>query len=119
MAIALVAGFLRQQLPWTVLLLASPLEIAAVLLMLLFMKTLAAHLGNPALAERAMRLVWKSAAIVGAVGMAYGFSAIVGSETFLAVRIAGLIAWAYLLFQFTLIAQELAALTQQTAAGVK
>ena len=53
---------------------ASALEIATVRLMLLFMKILAAHLEDGKLAERVMRLLWKTAALAGALGLAYGFS---------------------------------------------
>jgi hypothetical protein len=108
LAIALVVAFLQQQAPWTVLIAAAALEIATVHLMLLFMKTLAAHLGDGKLAERVMRLLWKTAALAGALGLAYGFSALIGSDTFLAVRITGLAIGAYLLFHFALLAQEVA-----------
>ena len=114
-SIVLVVLFLQHQVPWFWLLPAAALEIGTVLVMLVFMRALAAYYGDSKQAQRIVKVAWKTAGLAGAVGLLYGFSGLIGSDTFLAVRIAGVAAWAYSLFQFTLAWQSIAplALVQQ------
>jgi succinate dehydrogenase hydrophobic anchor subunit len=46
--------------------------------------------------------------LVAVVALGSAFSALVGSETFMLARVSGLVGWMYVLFHFTLSAQQLA-----------
>ncbi len=107
--VALVVAWFQRQLPSGAIWLVAVVPIVSILVFILFMKKLADYLGRQDFSQDALRLLWKTLGLLGAVGFGSLFSAMIGSDTFLLARVAGLIGWAYVLFHFTLIAQQLAA----------
>ncbi len=93
------------------------LAVVSVVLFILFMRQLARYLGHADYAADVLRLLWKTLALAGGIAVIAQFSAMLGSETFLLIRIVGLAGWAFVLFQFTLLAQQLASAARHGAPG--
>ena len=108
-AAALAVAWYQNQVPEMAALAIVALEVLAIVLFILFMRQLARYLEKADDAARVLRLLWKTLAVAGGVGLFAQFSAMIGSKTFLLARVIGLLGWAFVLFQFTLLAQELAA----------
>jgi predicted RNA-binding Zn-ribbon protein involved in translation (DUF1610 family) len=105
--IGLIAAFYQQLLPGNMLWLVPVLPIVSILLFELFMRKLAMFVDHDGFVRTVEKLLWKTLGFIGIATLCALFSVMIGSERFMLARVVGVVGWMYILFQFTLIAQQL------------
>ncbi len=105
--IGLLVAFVQEQLPPNAGWLIAALAISSVVPFILFMRKLAIYAGSDNLAQSVLKLLWKTVGFIAIVAFGSLFSAMIGSETFMLARVVGVVGWMYVLFNFTLVAQQL------------